>query len=254
MDMKRGLLAVAFFLLGAGVAQAQGAQNRPLILKCSDAVVVAKLKKATPQGVLYSLPPRYTTLLELAIEDVVWGPFHAGFTVKVYHSVSQNNEPEYSLGTKCLIALEHGWEHDVWNVLLLEGSNKENAKDAQDARADRLLNQRPSYTQTFAVENSTKTDLGAVKLYASLKRNPGPKDFEVFDVGDVRSLGRTLKKVSAARCRFVYVELRIGDKLKSPPVVAPEDQFLEAVTFDVLDFVANKKLKARAVRSEAPVP
>src|SRR5262249_42081137 len=156
-------------------------------------------------------------------------------------------QPTFSVGTTFLVGLRHAWADDLWEVAPLEGSTKENAREADDARKDRPVKERDLHTQSFAVENAVKENLGAVKLHVSTKRDPGAKDFEVFDLGKVHPRGRVLKKVAEEKRRYVYAELRIGDKLKSTAVVAPEGQFLEAVTFEVLSFVADKSLKVRAV-------
>src|SRR5262249_27561062 len=153
-----------------------------------------------------------------------------------------------------LAGLQRTQAPGVWNVILLEGATRQNLKEADDVTPKRVIKDRPVHTQSFAVENAVKADLGTVKLYVSTKRKPGKDDFKVIDLGKMVALNRGMKEVSGDKARYVYAELRIGEKLKSAPVVAPDDQFLEGVTFEVVEFVADKTLKARAVRYEAPVP
>jgi len=250
--MKRDLMVVAFLLLGTGACQAKTA--REYLLHGCDAILVGKLAEATPQGVIYTNPPTYSTLLQFSAEDVVWGPFPEGSVVKASHSAHQKEQPKYPVGTTYLVGLKRLWAHDHWEIVLFEGSTKENVKEARDARQDREIKERNDHSQTFTVESAVKADLQTVKLYVSVQRKPGEKDFEVFDLGKVRARGRDVKKVADKKKRYVYAELRVGDKLKSPAIIAPEGQFLEAVTFELLNYVADKTLKVRAVRSEAPNP
>src|SRR4051812_49414020 len=100
--MTRGFLLVALFVSSAGVANAQMTIRESIFGGC-DSVIVAKMEKATPAGVLYTLPPTYSTLLEFTVQDVVWGPFLKGRTVKAYHSAKQDKQPTFTPGTKSLV-------------------------------------------------------------------------------------------------------------------------------------------------------
>src|SRR5262245_38496707 len=131
--MKRSLVAVALLLLGAGACQAHKTIRQDTLEGC-DAVIVAKLDKAALSSIAYSLPPTYSMLLEFSTEDVLWGPFLEGRAVQAFHSVNQNDEPKYSIGTKCLVGLKHDRTDDYWHVALFEGSKEDNVKEATEAR------------------------------------------------------------------------------------------------------------------------
>jgi hypothetical protein len=108
-------------------------RDRALSLRFADAVLIAKLEKATLVGIAYSLPPKYGSQLRITPSHVSRGAFKKGKTVDVWHNVTQTEKPKFPVGKECIVALEYLPTQNAWTVMFIEEATKESIKEAKAA-------------------------------------------------------------------------------------------------------------------------
>lgn len=123
------------FLTCVAAAGAQGdGVKRHNMFKWSDAVVVAKLDKATFGGILYSNPPIYHGQMQLTTTEVIQGTLKVKVTFEAFYRAHQYDAPKYPEGKSCLVCFTYDAPTKTWTVFHIEEVTAENIKEAKAAQ------------------------------------------------------------------------------------------------------------------------
>jgi hypothetical protein len=115
-------------------AQQEESLKRYGVFKGADAVVVAKLDKVTPGGILFSNPPAYLGQMQLTPAQVIKGPLKQQVAFDAFYCARQRDAPTYPEGKTCLVALFFDAPSKTWTVYLIEEATAANVKEAKNAQ------------------------------------------------------------------------------------------------------------------------